>query len=222
MELEVIRYRVDALTQASESRLRNRRLDYCVEFVSITTPVYRVLITDQAETFFVGAAPGINAVSIRLRHRREFLSSNDAAFYKSRAVQSSNTQVPLYRLIHDGLSRRWLVRLVVAQSPIADQVDHDILVKCLPVAQRQSYRRDDSLGIIPVNMQDRRFDHLRDIRAIRGRPRVPQIVRREPDLIVDDDVNRAARVEIPGLRELEGLGNNALPRDCRIAMNQHG
>ena len=71
-------------------------------------------------------------------------------------------------------------------------------------------------------MEDRCFDHLRDIAAIVGRARVRRSADRKTNLIIDDDVNRSTSAKTIDLRHLECFGNNALPRKSRITMNEHG
>ena len=123
--------------------------------------------------------------------------------------------------VHRRLRRRRLVGLVVAEAAIADEIDDDVLVEHLPVAQREPHGRDGGFGIVAVHVEHGRLDHLRDVRAVGRRAAVARIAHREADLIVDDEVDRAARIERARLRQLERLGDDALARERRVAVDQH-
>ncbi len=72
-------------------------------------------------------------------------------------------------------------------------------------------------GIVAVHVKDRRLDHLGDVGGIETRTR--GLGRRgEADLIVDDDVDRPAHAVARELREVEGLGHDALAREGRVAV----
>ena len=110
----------------------------------------------------------------------------------------------------------------MAEPAIADEIDHDVLVEDLPVAQREPHRGDGGFGVVAVHVEHGRLDHLRDVGAIRRRAAVARIAHREADLVVDDEVDRAARVERARLRQLERLRDHALPGERRVAVDQHG
>ena len=124
------------------------------------------------------------------------------------------------RLVHDRLRRGRLVRLVVAVAAVADEVDDDVLAELHPVVEREARDEDDGLGIVGIHVEDRRLDHLRNVAAIERRSRVRGFAGREPDLVVDDDVQRPACREAPRLRELQRLHDDALPRKCRVAVDE--
>jgi hypothetical protein len=110
----------------------------------------------------------------------------------------------------------------VAEAAVADQIDHDVLVEHLPVTQREAQSRNGRFGIVAVDVENGRFDHLRDVRAVRRRATVLRIAHREADLIVDDEMDRAAGIERPRLRQLERLCHDTLARERRIAVDEHG
>ena len=101
-------------------------------------------------------------------------------------------------LVHERLRDHRLVGLVVAEAAEADEVDEHVLVEALAVVERDLDREQRDLGIVAVHVQDRRLDHLRDVGAERRAARVARIGRREADLVVDDDVDGAARVVAAG------------------------
>ena len=69
-------------------------------------------------------------------------------------------------------------------------------------------------------MEDRCLDHFRDVRAIFRRTRVCG-QRGETDLVVRDDVNRAADSVALELRHVQHLGDNPLPGHRRVAVDQN-
>ena len=124
------------------------------------------------------------------------------------------------RLVHDGLRRGRLVRLVVAVPAVADEVDDDVLAELHPVVERETRDEDDGLGVVGIHVEDRGLDHLGDVAAIERRSRVRRLAGREAELVVDDDVQRAAGRESTRLRELQRLHDDALPRERRVAVDQ--
>ena len=78
---------------------------------------------------------------------------------------------------------------------------------------------DHGLGVVPVDVEDRRLDHAGDVRRVHAGPRG---LRRggEPDLVVHHDVHRAAGPVAAQLGQLEGLGYHALAGERRVAVDQ--
>ena len=137
-------------------------------------------------------------------------------------IELPRRRLPADRCVHDRLRRRGLVGLVVPKPAIADEIDDDVLVELHAVVDGEARREHHRLGVVAVDVQDRRLDHLRDVAAIERGARVARVVRGEADLVVDDQVDRAARVERAGLRHLQGFLDHALAGEGRIAMDQHG
>ena len=72
--------------------------------------------------------------------------------------------------------------------------------------------------VVAVDMEDRRFDDLGNIGAVGRRTAVERVAGREPDLVVDDDMDRAADRVSTCLRHIERLHVDALSGECRITM----
>jgi len=66
------------------------------------------------------------------------------------------------------------------------------------------------------------FDHLDHVRAIQRRAAVARIGGGETDLVVDDDVHRAARVVTTGLGQRQRLHHHTLAGEGGIAVHLHG
>ena len=70
-------------------------------------------------------------------------------------------------------------------------------------------------------MQHRRIDHLGHVGAVQRRTRILRIGDGEADLVVDDDVNRAADAEAARLRHIHQFHVDALPGQRGVAVDQH-
>jgi hypothetical protein len=124
------------------------------------------------------------------------------------------------RAVHARLGGGRLVGLVVAVAAIADQVDDDVAAELHAVVEGQPADQRDRIRIVGIHMEDRRLDHLRHVAAVRRGTGVLGMAGREPDLVIDDDVNRAAGGEAARLRHLQGLHDHALAREGGIAVDQ--
>ena len=134
-------------------------------------------------------------------------------------VELQRRLVSLDRLVHQGLGEHRLVTLVVAEPPIAEDVDDDVLVELLAELGRNAGGVHHSFRVVAVDVEDRRLDHERDVGRIGRRARVLRRGR-EADLVVDDDVDRAAGPVALQTREAEALRDDALPCEGCVAMQQ--
>ena len=73
--------------------------------------------------------------------------------------------------------------------------------------------------IVAVHVENRRLDHLRDVGGIHRRARVLR-QSGETDLVIDHGVDRAAGAVAVQLRHVQRLGDDPLPRESRVAMNE--
>ena len=106
-------------------------------------------------------------------------------------IKRANASLGLDEVVHERLGHRGVVALVVPAAAIADEVDDDIPVELLAVGEGELRHADDRLRVIAVHMEDRRLDHLGDIRGV-DRCATFAGGRREADLVVDVDMNGAA------------------------------
>ncbi len=187
----------------------------------ILAPVHRVLVADQAERRACLRLALIQAAAVLLHHGRRFRGRQHALGRQFVGVQLTRRRFLANDLIHERLRGCGLVALVVAVAPVADQIDDHILVESHAVFERESRDEAHRFGIVGIDMENRRLDHFRDIGAIMGGARVARVAGGEPHLIVDDDVNRAARVEAAGLRQLQRFHDHALAGEGGVAMNLH-
>ena len=117
----------------------------------------------------------------------------------------------------DRLCHRGVVVFVVAHLAVANQVDDDIALEGLPVFDGQLRDGDTSVRVLGVHVEDRRLDELRDVGAILGAAGIAGL-RREADLVVDDDVQRAADAVAVQVGHAQSFGHHALPGERRVAV----
>jgi hypothetical protein len=99
--------------------------------------------------------------------------------------------MPRDRAVHERLGKGRLIALIMPVPPIAEEVDDHIFLELLAEFGGDAGDFNDRFGIIAVDMKDRRLDALRHIRRIRARPGGRR-ARRKSDLVIDDDMDRAA------------------------------
>ena len=121
---------------------------------------------------------------------------------------------------HVRLREAGLVGFVVTVTAVANDVDDDIAAKGLAELQSELRSADDLHRAIAIHMEDGRFDHLRHVGAVVGRTGVLRH-RGEADLVVHDEVDRAAGAVTGKLREIQHLSDETLASESRVTMNEH-
>ncbi len=122
-------------------------------------------------------------------------------------------------LVHERLRVARVVALVVTEAPVADHVDHDVLVEPLPVVEGEAGDADAGLGIVAVHVEDRRLHHLGDVGAVlRAARRLGR--GGEAELVVDDQVDGAADAVALDHPELQRLGHDALAGEGGVAVDR--
>ena len=106
-------------------------------------------------------------------------------------VQLAHAAVLGDRPVHQRLGVARVVALVVTVAPVAPHVDHDVLVELLAVLERQPRHAHARLGVVAVDVEDRRLHRLGHVAAVQRRAGELR-GRREADLVVDDQVDGAA------------------------------
>ncbi len=134
-------------------------------------------------------------------------------------VQLADGRMALDPLDHDRLRVRGLVLLVVAEAPVADEVDDDVVAEPPPVREREPDGGDRRLRVVAVHVDDRDVEALREVGRVARRATL-RGVGREPDLVVGDQVQRpAGRVALERF-EVERLRDDALAGEGRVAVEQ--
>jgi hypothetical protein len=88
----------------------------------------------------------------------------------------------------------------VTAAAVADEVDDDVLLERLAELEGHPRHADARLGVVAVDVEDRRLDHPRHVGAVDRRAR-RRGRGREADLVVDDDVDGAAGAVAAQLRK---------------------
>ena len=169
----------------------------------------------------IGVIALVHRLAIGRDHRLGIVGGDHAFLGEPFGIERPRAGMLADALVHQRLRDHRLVGLVVALLAEADQVDEDVLVEFLPELDRDLDRQQAGLGVVAVDVEDRRLDHLGDVGAIERAARVARIRRGEADLVVDDDVDRAAGAVAARLRQVERLLHDALAGDRRVAVDQH-
>ncbi len=158
-----------------------------------------------------GVELGDPAVDLGLRRR--------ALADQARRIEVADARVILDLRVHQGLGHRRVVTFVVTEPAVAEHVDDHVLAELLAIFGGDLGGEDHGFRIVAVGVEDRRLDHQGDVRRI---GRGPAVLRAggEADLVVDDEVHRAADAVAAQLREREALGHHALAREGRVAVHQ--
>ena len=122
-------------------------------------------------------------------------------------------------VVEDGLGEGGFVALVVPAPPVAVEVDDHVAAVALAEVEGDVDDLGDRLRLLAVDVEDRRLEHLRDVRAVGVGARALGR-RREADLVVDDDVKRAADVVGRKLRQVERLLDDSLAGKGGVAVDE--
>ncbi len=118
-----------------------------------------------------------------------------------------------------GCVKARLVALVVAETAVAEHIDDHRPAEALAELRRDLGAIDHRLRIVAVHVEHRCLDHLGNVGRIR---RGARIHRRggKADLVVDDEMHRAAGAMALEARKPETFGDDALAGKRRIAVDQ--
>src|SRR5262245_45572716 len=129
--------------------------------------------------------------------------------------------MPRDALVEQGLCEGRLVTLVVTPAPVADQVDEEVAVEALPIPACQAHGGEAGGRIVGVDVQNGYLEPLGEVASIKGRARLVWLGG-EANLVVGDEVDRAAGSVAGQPREVQCLGDDALAGKRRVAMNDDG
>ena len=176
-----------------------------------------------------GGTDGLPQLLVRRPQRRRDLGDerlglvglDRALIDEPGGIDGPHRRLTLDSLDHQGLRVRRVVLLVVPEPPVADQVDHEVVAELGAVGESEAHGRERRLGIVGVDVHDRHVEALGQVARVAGGAALGR-VSRVANLVVRDQVERAAgRVALERL-QVEGLGNDALPRERCIAVDQDG
>ena len=87
-------------------------------------------------------------------------------------VEFAHGRMRLDALVHAGLRVCRLVRLVVSEAAIADQIDDDVVTEAAPEIDREMDGRDTRVDVVRVDVHDRHVEAFREIRGVARRTAV--------------------------------------------------
>ncbi|QTK80393.1 hypothetical protein AT6N2_C2847 [Agrobacterium tumefaciens] len=152
-------------------------------------------------------------------HLLEFALVDQAFGDQAVGIDARDGLVAADDLVHLRLRERRLVAFVVAEAAVAEHVHDHRLVELHAVFGGNLGRIGHSFRIVTVDVEDRRFDHLGNVGWI-GRRTGEGRVRREADLVVDDEVHGSGHAVTAQTGKTENLSNHALTRKSGIAMQK--
>ncbi len=158
-----------------------------------------------------------------LRLLVDFLTRDDAFGDEPVGQQLGDTLLRLDLRVHLRLRVGGLVGLVVAEAAVADQVDQHVVAELLAECEGEPHGAHAGLHVVGVDVHDRHVEALRQVRCPARRARVVG-VGREADLVVRDDVHRAADLVAVERLQVERLRDDALAGERGVAVDhdRHG
>ncbi len=136
-------------------------------------------------------------------------------------VEADDAAMALDPALHCRLCDRRIIPDEVPVATVADVVDDDVCTERRAEACRQARREDDGIGIVGVDVNDRRIDGSRDVCTGQCRARIAWMRNGRADLVVQDQMQRAANAVTARLRKVERLGHDALGGKRSIAVHQN-
>ena len=150
-------------------------------------------------------------------HLGRVLLGDDTGVDQLTREQLADRGMLLDHLVHLGLGVGGLVSLVVAEAPVADEVDENVVSELLAEAEGEPDSGDAGGHVIGVDVDDRDIKALGQVRRPRSRARVVG-VGGEPDLVVLDEMHGAAHGVAVQRLEVERLGDHALAGEGGVAV----
>ena len=223
LQLEAIRQPGQALGDVDEALLGHPGVSGCgPTMAQERTPVHEqalVRFMDNGERHVAAALQG---VAVLLHHLVGLGGTDHVLFDQLFDVALTGGRQGADAGVHQRLGLHRLLGLVMPPAAVADDVDHHILAEAHAVVGGQLGDEHHRLGVVAVDVEDGRLDDLGDLGAVLRRTGVIAAVGGEADLVVDDDVDRAAGLEAPGLGHLEGFHDHPLAGKGGIAVDQYG
>ena len=84
-------------------------------------------------------------------------------------------------------------------AAITHQINHNVFLKLHAIVDRKLGDKHHGLGVVAIDVKNGRLNHLGHFGAIFRRTSIDAFMGGKANLVVDDDVDGAARVEATGL-----------------------
>ena len=148
-----------------------------------------------------------------------FIDVNVASGHQGLDVQLSDASAFGDRPIHEWLGVARVVTFVVTVAPIADHVDDDIFLKCLPIFPCELCHSSARFWVVTVHVENRNLNRLCNIGAVQRRSR-ELWSSREPNLVIDDEVNGATDAVSTDIAHRQAFSDDALACERSISVNE--
>ncbi len=223
MQFEIFRDGRQTFRDLLQTRARHCRIHGGIpgHIAFVLRPADAVFVFESGQCRLQGIASLIHRAPVVRDHRLRLVRRHRALFDQTFGVQRARAGMLVDVAIHERLGDQRLVLFVVPQLAETHHVNHHVLAEMHAEVERKLGDTQHRLRVVPIHMEDRRIDHLRHIGAIQRGAGVARVRRGETDLVVDDDVHRAAGTEAARLRQVERLLIHALAGKGGIAVQQH-
>ena len=152
-------------------------------------------------------------------HFLDFVIADDAFSDQPLAVDFQRGRMRADFLVHQRLGERRLVAFVVAEAAVAEHVDDHRPLEFHAVFGGDLRGVDHRFRIVAIHMENQRLDHLGDVGGIGRRARIARIGGKA-DLVVDDEMHRAAGAVALQAGQPETFRHHALPGESGVAVHQ--
>ena len=142
-------------------------------------------------------------------------------FGQAGGVEFRHARVRGDLLVEHRLGEGRFVGLIVAVATIADDIQHGVGAELLAELEGDFGGEHDRVGIVAVGVEDRALGELGDLGAMAAGARLVRI-RGEADLVVRDDMERAAHLVALEAGEVERLHDDSLAGERGVAVEQDG
>ena len=121
----------------------------------------------------------------------DFRLSHDAGFDEAFGVEFADGGMAFDFARHHGLGHRGIIEFVVAAAAVTDEVNDHIAFEFLTKGHGEACGVHHGFGVVSVHMENRGLNGFGDVGGVTGEAAIAG-VGGEADLVVDDDVQRAA------------------------------
>ena len=216
VRLEALRPREQLFVERHQL-LRARRLD------TIRRPSLGALdgLAWRATLTIVCRCTALNALEVRrdlIVQRLDVVGRDDTLGDETLTPHFAWRRVRLDLRIHRRLRESRLVGLVVTVATVTHEIDKEVLAELRAVLNTKLHHAHAGVRILRIHVSNRDLEALGEIARVMRRAPVDWI-RREPDLIVRDDVKRPANPIPAQPGHVECLRNNAFTGKRCITVN---
>ena len=122
--------------------------------------------------------------------------------------------------VHQRLGEHGGILLVVPQFAEADDVDHHVFVEGGAVLHGPLHAQSNRFGVVGIDVQHGCFHHLDHVGAVQRGAAVARVTGGKANLVVDNDVQRAASVVAACFGQRQRFHHHTLAGKGGIAMHQ--